>query len=125
MNATHNKKHILVLDKDNRILSVVDDLMHLGNFDVHVTYDPNAIYDSAKSLKPDLVILDYKLLNDECEEICQDFKQDSELTGVPIIVVTTYKTKKIRAEAYKCDALFVKPLDISLFASRMDYLMAS
>lgn len=125
MNALQEKKHILVLDKDNRILSVVDDLMHLGNFEVHVTYDPNAIYDSAKSLKPDLVILDYLLLNNECQEICQDFKEDLELTGVPIIVVTSYKSKKIRAEAYKCEALFVKPLDLSLFASRMDYLMAS
>jgi DNA-binding response OmpR family regulator len=125
MRALEDKKHILVLDKDNRILSVVDDLMHLGNFEVHITYDPNAVYDSAKALKPDLVILDYLLLNNECQEICRDFNEDTELHSVPIIVVTTYKSKKILAEAYKCEALFVKPLDISLFASRMDYLMAS
>jgi DNA-binding response OmpR family regulator len=125
MSALDDIKHILVLDKDNRILSVVDDLMHLGNFEVHITYDPNAVYDRAKALKPDLVILDYLLLNNECQEICRDFKEDADLQGVPIIVVTSYKSKKILAEAYKCEALFVKPLDISLFASRVDYLMAS
>ncbi|AMR30438.1 hypothetical protein A0256_02890 [Mucilaginibacter sp. PAMC 26640] len=125
MKGFEDKKHILVLDKDNRLLSVVDDLAYLGNFEIHVTYDPNAVYDKAKDLKPDLIILDYLLLNNECLEICEDFKQDLNLTSVPIIVVTAYKSKKIRAEAYKCDALFVKPLDISLFASRMDYLMAS
>jgi len=99
--------------------------MHLGNFEIHITYDPNTVYDKAKDLKPDLVILDYLLLNNECQEICQDFKEDIDLKGVPIIVVTAYKSKKIRAEAYKCEALFVKPLDISLFASQIDYLVAS
>ena len=111
MNAFNDKKYILVLDKDNRILSVVDDLMHLGNFEVHITYDPNAVYDSAKAMKPDLVILDYLLLNNECQEICRDFKEDADLQSVPIIVVTSYKSKKILAEAYKCEALFVKPLE--------------
>lgn len=125
MIALQQKKHILVLDKDNHLLSVVDDLACLGNFEIHITYDPGAVYDKAKDLKPDLIILDYLLLNNECQEICQDFKEDIHLNGVPIIVVTAFRSKKIRAEAYKCEALFVKPLDVSLFASRMDYLMAS
>ncbi|TSD63954.1 response regulator [Inquilinus sp. KBS0705] len=119
------KKTILILDKDNRILPAVDDMSYLGNFDVHITFDPHAVYDKAKSLKPDLVILDYLLLNNECAEICRDFKQDTELNSTPLIVVTAYRSKKTREEAYKCDALFVKPLDVSLFASRVDYLTAS
>ncbi|MGY4535930.1 CheY-like chemotaxis protein [Mucilaginibacter sp. UYNi724] len=78
-----------------------------------------------QALKPDLVILDYLLLNDECALICRDFKEDAEMRGVPLIVVTAYKTKKTIDDAYKCEALFVKPLDVSLFASSVNYLMAS
>lgn len=118
-------KRILVLDKDTRILSVVDEIMHVGHYDMHIVFDPNAVYDKARDIKPDLVILDYLLLNNECEQICQDFKNDPEMSGIPIIVVAKYKTRKVTADSYKCDALFVKPLDVPLFASRMDYLMAS
>lgn len=125
METSTSQKTILILDKDNRILSVVDDMMHVGNYDIHVMIDPSAVFDKAKILKPDLVILDYLLLNDECALICRDFKEDAETQGVPLIVVTAYKTKKTRDDAYKCEALFVKPLDVSLFASSANYLIAS
>jgi DNA-binding response OmpR family regulator len=125
MKTTGNKKKILILDKNSRMLSVIDDIMHYGDFDVHLTYDPNAVYDKAKLIHPDLIILEYLLLDMDCALVCQDFKQDEQLKGVPIIVVTAFKTKKAQQESYKCDALFIKPLDMELLASRMQYLMAS
>ncbi|WP_295721134.1 response regulator [Mucilaginibacter sp.] len=125
MKTTGNKKKILILDKNSRMLSVIDDIMYYGDFDVHLTYDPNAIYDKAKLIHPDLIILEYLLLDMDCALVCQDFKEDEQLKGVPIIVVTAFKTKKAQLESYKCDALFVKPLDMELLASRMQYLMAS
>lgn len=125
MKTIGSKKTILILDKNSRMLSVIDDIMYYGNFDVHLTYDPNAIYDKAKVINPDLIILDYLLLDTDCALVCQDFKDDEQLKGVPIIVVTAFKSKKAQEESYKCDALFVKPLDMELLASRMEYLMAS
>jgi two-component system cell cycle response regulator DivK len=125
MKTTANKKKILILDKNSRMLSVIDDIMYYGDFDVHLTYDPNAVYDKAKLIHPDLIILEYLLLDMDCALVCQDFKEDEQLKGVPIIVVTAFKTKKAQQESYKCDALFVKPLDMELLASRMQYLMAS
>ncbi len=125
MKSLSTKKKILILDKNSRMLSVIDDIMYHGNFDVHLTYDPNAIYDKAKVINPDLIILDYLLLDVDCALVCQDFKDDDQLRQVPIIVVTSFKTKKAQEESYKCDALFVKPLDMELLASRMEYLMAS
>jgi DNA-binding response OmpR family regulator len=125
MELIDKQKRILVLDKDNRILSVVDEIMCYGDWDVAMTYDPYAVYDKAKTYKPDLIILDYLLLDNDCATICQDFKDDAELNNVPIIVVTAYKTRKASADFFKCDALFIKPLDMTVLASRMEYLMAS
>lgn len=125
MKTTGTKKKILILDKNSRMLSVIDEIMYYGDFDVHLTYDPDAIYDKAKVINPDLIILEYLLLDTDCALVCQDFKDDEQLKGVPIIVVTAFKTKKAQQESYKCDALFIKPLDMELLASRMQYLMAS
>jgi len=125
MELLNRQKKVLVLDKDNRIASVVDEMMWYGDWDVSVTYDPNAVLDMAKTYHPDLIILDYFLLDNDCEVICRDFKNDAGLHDVPLIVVTAYKTKKAKADCFKCDALFIKPLDMEGLASRMDYLMAS
>lgn len=125
METAGSKKKILVLDKNSRMLSVIDEIMYYGDFDVHLTYDPNSIYDKARVINPDLIILDYLLVDTDCALVCQDFKDDKLLCNVPIIIVTAFKSKKIQAESYKCDALFVKPLDMEVLASRIEYLMAS
>ena len=125
MKLVSTKRRILVLDKDSRMLSVVDEIMNYGDFDIHLIYDANAVYDTAKQINPDLIILDYLLLDNDCQLICQDFKNDSEMEAIPIIVVTAFKTRKSKADSYKCDALFVKPLDMDVLASRIDYLIAS
>ena len=119
------QKKILVLDKDNRIRSVVDEISCYGDYNIQVLYDPNSVYNKAKVFKPDLIILDYLLLDGDCALICKDFKEDKKLQSVPIIIVTAYKTKKANADFYNCDALFIKPLDMQVLASRMAYLMAS
>lgn len=125
METLNKQKQILVLDKDNRILSVVDEIRCYGDWDVSITYDPYAVFDKAKNCRPDLIILDYLLLDNDCALICRDFKDDDELRSVPIIIVTAYKTRKANPDYFKCDAIFIKPLDMGLFASRMDYLLAS
>jgi len=125
MELLSKQKRILVLDNGGRMESVVNEIMYYGDFDIHIIYDPDAICDKAKSVSPDLIILDYLLLNNECELVCQDLKEDQSLSGIPVIVVSAYRSKKVRADAYKCDALFLKPMDMEVLASRMDYLMAS
>jgi two-component system cell cycle response regulator DivK len=125
MELLDKQKKILVLDKDNRILSVVDEMMYYGDWQVRTIYDPYSVHDVAQSYQPDLIILDYLLLDNDCALISQDFKDDTELQNIPIIIVTAYKTKKANADSFKCDALFIKPLDMQVLASRMEYLMAS
>jgi DNA-binding response OmpR family regulator len=125
MGLIDRQKRILVLDKNDRIISVVDEIMNYGDWEVYTTYDPNAVFDIAKTYLPDLIILDYLLLDNDCEVICQDLRDDVDFKSVPIIIVTTYKTRKVNAVSFKCDALFIKPLDMEVLASRIEYLMAS
>lgn len=125
MEALKTKKKILLLDKGNRVLNAVDELLSSGEWDLRITFDPDALYELACRNKPDLIILDYLLIDQDCALVCQDFKDDADLCSIPIIIVTAYKTKKVTEQAYQCDALFVKPLDMEVLSSRMDYLMAS
>jgi DNA-binding response OmpR family regulator len=125
MELLSSRKRILVLDKNSRMSSVVDEIMFYGDFDVCTIYDPLDVANRAKTLKPNLILLDYLLLDDDCVLICQDLKDDEGLKDVPVIVITAYRSKKVLSNAYKCEALFVKPLDMNVLASRINYLMAS
>ncbi|WDF54194.1 response regulator [Mucilaginibacter sp. KACC 22063] len=125
MKLLNTKKRVLLLDKDNGLINNVDELLFTGEWDVFITFDPNAVFDCAKKFNPDLIILDYTLLDNDCALICQDFKQDSALQNIPIIILTAYKTSKVTADSYKCDALFVKPRDFEVLAAKMDILLAS
>ena len=125
MESLSRKKRILVLDNGSRMLSMVDEISCYFDYDIHIIYDVNAIYDKAKLLKPDMIILDYLMLNDDCELTCRDLKQDNELKDIPVIIITVYRSRKVRSDSYKCDALFLKPMDMDVLASRIDYLMAS
>jgi DNA-binding response OmpR family regulator len=125
MEILNKRKRILVLDKNSRMSSVIDDVLNYGDFEIFTIYDPGYVSDKAKMIKPDLILLDYLLVDDDCVLICRELKNDQELKDTPVIVITAYRTKKVVNNAYQCDALFLKPLDMSILASRIDYLMAS
>ncbi|WP_259067152.1 hypothetical protein HDF24_19655 [Mucilaginibacter sp. X4EP1] len=125
MGLVQRQKRILVLDNGGCMLPVIEEIMAYGDFDMHVMYDPDYITYRAKELKPDLIILDYLLVNNDCALVCQDLREEKELHQIPIIVVARYITKKIRSESYKCDALFVNTLDMDVLAPRINYLIAS
>jgi len=125
MELLSKQKKILVLDNGGRMLSVVDEIMFYGDFDIHTVYDPEFICEKAKAIKPDLIILDYVLLNKDCEEVCRDLKEEAAISNIPVIIVSAYRSKKVQSDAYKCDALFLKPMDMEVLASRIEYLMAS
>jgi DNA-binding response OmpR family regulator len=119
------RKKILVLDKNSRMSPVIDEIMYYGDFEIYTTFDPDDVLTRAVGIIPDLIVLDYLLLDEDCISICRDLKQESALNDVPVIVITGYQSKKAFSKAYECDALFVKPLDMNILASRIDLLMAS
>lgn len=119
------RKKILVLDKNSRMSPVIDEIMCYGDYDICTTFDPSDVLARARRFKPDMIVLDYLLLNEDCVAVCQELKEEKSLSDVPVIVVTGYRPRKAFMNAYQCDALFVKPLDMNILASRIDLLMAS
>jgi len=119
------RKKILVLDKNSRISPVIDTIMYYGDFEIFTTFDADDVPDMAVNIVPDLILLDYLLLNDDCTAICRDLKEKEVLKNVPLIVITGNHSRKAFSKAYECDALFLKPLDMDILASRIDLLMTS
>jgi DNA-binding response OmpR family regulator len=118
-------KRILLLDRDNDILGLAHEIMFYGYSDMHITSDPDAVYKIAKLYRPDLVMLDFVIGDDNVDVICELFKNSEQLKNVPVIVVSKSYNRVIHNDAPEESAVFIKPLDNKDFATQISYLMAS
>jgi DNA-binding response OmpR family regulator len=118
-------KKILLLDRDNDILGMAHEIMFYGYSDMHITSDPDDVYKIAKNYKPDLVILDFVLGDENFEAICQLFKANEQLKNVPVVVVSKLYNRIINNETPEENTVFIKPVDNKDFATQISYLMAS
>ncbi|WP_171972456.1 response regulator [Mucilaginibacter polytrichastri] len=118
-------KKILLLDRDNDIMGLAHEIMFYGYSDMHITSDPDAVYKIAKNYRPDLVILDFVLGDENFTSICELFKSNELLKNVPVIVVSKSHNRVIHNDALEEDTVFIKPLDNKDFATQISYHMAS
>jgi DNA-binding response OmpR family regulator len=107
-------KRILVLDDNMDILEIVHEVLTYEQFEVNSTSDSKNIVQVAEEYLPDLIILDFKLLNDNGGEICRMFKSHKSLHKTPVIIFSAY-TAKMDFYSFGCDAVIAKPFDLTDF----------
>lgn len=113
-------KRILVLDDNMDILEMVHEVLTYEKFEVNSTSDSKSIVKVAEEYVPDLIILDYKLMNDNGGEICRTFKSHKILHKTPVIIFSAYTTGNIDFYTFGCDAVIAKPFDLSDFISTIN-----
>ena len=121
-------------DKDITILMIEDDLTLcelIGSFlkkkgyifAHHNSYE--GAIEKAREAKPDLIIMDLHFPDGNGLHLCKVLKDDEDLNGVPILVLTTrdYPVEKEIAMASGVTDFFHKPMDYSLFADKIDEIL--
>ena len=108
-------KRILVLDDNMDILEIVHEVLTYENFEVNSTSDSKGIVKVAEEYTPDLIILDYKLLDDNGGDICRAFKSHKKLHQIPVIIFSAYTNQSVDFYTYGCDAVIAKPFDLTDF----------
>jgi len=110
----------VMIIEDNQLNQKIADMIikQLGHDTVQVFEGKKAV-EMVRQEKPDLIILDIKLLDISGVDICKEIKADAELKNIPVIVVTALSSdedkKNIVAES-GCDNYIAKPFFPDLFA---------
>jgi DNA-binding response OmpR family regulator len=107
-------RRILVLDDNMDILDIVHEVLTYEQFEVKSTSDSTDIVKVAEDYEPDLIILDYKLLNANGGDICRTFKSHKKLHKIPVIIFTAY-SNNVDFFTFGCDAVITKPFDLNEF----------
>ena len=80
-----SKKHLLIVDDDPEIRSLLKDYLHRADFEVSVASDGDQMKQVLKQRKPDLIVLDLMLPGEDGLTLCRNLRAESD---IPIIMLT-------------------------------------
>lgn len=83
-------KKILIVDDDRDVFESMKIVLEAEGYEVDWATNGAEAITKAKSLKPDLMILDVMMnTDDEGFQVTYTMKQDPQLSGIPIVMVTS------------------------------------
>jgi DNA-binding transcriptional MerR regulator len=112
---------ILLVERDPYAAEIEEYLLQTEGYAVELTFDAGEIESRAKSLSPDVVIIDLLISGGEGVEACQSIKRT---TDAPLIAISALEARD-EAMAAGADAFLQKPLDSLQLVSTIRDLLGS
>lgn len=121
MQRHQRKRRVLIVEDRPPDVRLTRRALKKAGYDVDIAVAENGRealdYLTQGAPRPDLVLLDWMMPLVNGEEVLEYIKSDSELCGMPVIVLTTSASENDVATAYNkgCNAYLTKPVDLEKF----------
>jgi DNA-binding response OmpR family regulator len=113
------KKRILVLDDNQDILDIVMEVLTYEGYEVLCAINTDHFDERVIGWKPDVAILDFKLMDGNGGELCKKLKAGLQTKHIPVILFSAYIPGKIDLSSYGSDAVIAKPFDLTEFTDKV------
>jgi CheY-like chemotaxis protein len=112
---------VLVIEDNEQNLYLMRFLLEKNGFTVLEAMDGVKGVETAKETKPDLILLDIQLPRMDGYTVARELRKNSNLSGVPIIAVTSYAMvgDRERILAAGADGYIEKPIDPERFVGQI------
>ncbi len=109
------KISVLIVDDEQHIRDFFECHPALDAFEVFVAADGKEGLELARSVRPDVILLDWMLPDIDGMEVLTQLKNDPDTENIPVYMLTAKKTPSDVGQAIceGVDGYFVKPFDIS------------
>ena len=104
---------ILVVDDDQDILSVVEILLSMNNFNVKTISKWEHIDHTIENFSPDLILLDVALGGADGREICKNLKKSNQTQHIPVILFSAHYDLVNNIKECMANGLVTKPFETS------------
>ncbi len=107
-------KVILVVDDDIGALEEYKDAFEGNGFDFYFASSGFEAGKMAYKLKPDLILLDFRMPGMDGFEVCELLQKDKETSGIPVFAVTALRSEEDIARIKRCGVkqYVAKPVNI-------------
>jgi two-component system, OmpR family, alkaline phosphatase synthesis response regulator PhoP len=116
-----SKQTILVVDDELDLLDLIEYNLRKEGFDVLKAENGQDGIQTAREMKPDLVLLDIMMPRMDGIEVCDKMRDDPELKHIPIIFLTARSDEKTEVEGLNkgADDFITKPISTTKLISRI------
>lgn len=119
-------KRILLVDDEPDLSKMIMGRLKMWGYDVTSAPDGQQGLELARSMEPDLLLLDLMLPKLNGYEVCTLLKQDARFQRIPIIMLTARAQQSDRRQALECgaDAYLPKPYQAEELRRTIEGLLA-
>ncbi len=101
---------ILIVDDDAELVQVMSKVLRSKLYEVMVAYNGDEGLKKAKKDKPDLILLDIMMPVRDGFSAAEQFKKDEDLSGIPIVAITSFSESLGQPFDYQFDEYVNKPV---------------
>ena len=120
------KSKILVIEEDRSLVEVLENNLTNSGYEVFCAYDGQSGLNQARSIDPDLIILDAMLPVVDGVEVCRELRAVAATRETPIMMLTTTKseeTDQLIGYSSGADDYVEKPFSVRVLMERMKSLL--
>ena len=112
---------ILVIDDDVDLLFLGSSLLRQKGFDVFSLAKIDYLFYSIGFFKPDLILLDVKLGDEDGRNICRQLKENAGTNSIKIILYSAFPETSVEYTKYGADDFIVKPYELDHLVTRINH----
>ena len=118
-------KRILVVDDEKDIADTLRFRLEANGYEVVIAYDGQDGLNKAKTVSPDLIVLDLMLPKIDGYKVCRMLKFDEKYKHIPIILFTAraQESDKNTGMEVGADAYITKPFDAPVLLAKIKELL--
>lgn len=118
-------KTILLVDDEKDLVETVSFRLQAAGYEVVPAYDGQEGLEKARSLKPNLIILDLMLPRMDGYKVCRLLKFDEKYKGIPVIMFTARAQDSDRQMGLQvgADAYITKPFEPQVLLNKIKELL--
>ncbi len=119
------KSHILLIENNEDNITTIKALLG-ENYEILIAKDGLSGIEKAKNHLPDLILLDLHLPDMDGQNVLNELKKDSALSGIPVVVITARAMKGDREELLSSgfDDYITKPIEHDSFEKTIQSWLA-
>ncbi len=119
------KTKLLLVDDAALFLSMEQSFLTRETFEIHTATSGIDALKTARSVMPDLILLDLYMPDMNGDEVCARLKEDPETAAIPVLIITSNRNDEAleRCAEAGCEGFLYKPLSKEAFLAAVEELL--